>query len=128
MKRYRICITGPLSKVRSHYVALIQARGHFFDEAVRHGTDLLVMADPNSGSNKAKSAVEKGVRCISEATLNTILNDTAGKGFFNAQGNYVVGFSRNTITNWDQSAEPTVAKPEPTKGPVKQTASRMLSD
>lgn len=68
------CLTGTLSKGRNDIVKDIEAAGHVYIPAVKAGLDYLVMADPDSGSAKAKNAAKHGVKCISEKELYDIIS------------------------------------------------------
>lgn len=67
------CITGALSKPKSHFQEIISAKGHVYKDSVAKGLGYLVMADPSSASSKAEKARKLGVKCISEADLVALL-------------------------------------------------------
>jgi len=69
----RICITGALSQPRNYYTKLLEDKGHVFKDDVNKEVDYLVMADPSSGSSKAKKAAKLGIPCINEDKLLELL-------------------------------------------------------
>ena len=97
----RFCITGKTLTVRHELIAEIKRAGHRFVDHVSSSTDLLIMADPQSGSKKKRDANDLGVRCISEKTMRKIFENR--EGFFDKQtGIYVMPtFQRGTDDDWE---------------------------
>lgn len=73
-KGFKICLTGKMSRPRKEIEESIQGGGHTPVSSVNKETDYLVMADPDSGSSKAKKAAKLGVKVISEAELESLLS------------------------------------------------------
>ncbi len=69
-----VCITGSLSQPRSHYEALVKAKGWAWKADVSKGLTYLVIADPDSSSSKAVKARKLGTKCIGEAELLSLLS------------------------------------------------------
>lgn len=63
------CFTGRSVKKRSELEAFIVENGGIVKTSVGKGLTYLVMADPASGSTKAKAAAKNGTQCISEDAL-----------------------------------------------------------
>jgi DNA ligase (NAD+) len=60
------CFTGKMSKPRKELEAMAEEAGAEIKKTVTQGLTYLVMADPSSGSSKAKKAEKYGTKCISE--------------------------------------------------------------
>lgn len=60
------CFTGKSVRKRSELVAMVVENGGTVKDSVGKGLTYLVMADPASGSTKAKAAAKNGTHCISE--------------------------------------------------------------
>ncbi len=61
-----VCFTGKSSMKRAELVRLAETSGGTVKKSVGKGLTYLVMADPSSGSTKARAAAKNGVKCISE--------------------------------------------------------------
>ena len=69
-----ICITGALSKPKSHYQALIEAAGHTFTDTYSAKTvTQLVAKDPAGSSSKLEKARKAGTPILDEAGLLALL-------------------------------------------------------
>ena len=68
-----ICLTGKLSRSKKAWQELIEATGGKFTNTVNKNLDMLVCADPESGSSKMVKAAKLGVKIISEADLESML-------------------------------------------------------
>lgn len=64
-----ICFTGKSVMKRADLEALVSKHGGTVKTSVGRGLTYLVMADPASGSSKAKAAVKNGTQCITEEAL-----------------------------------------------------------
>ncbi len=73
---YRFCITGALSRPKSHFEQLIRAKGHGYTDTFSKDVTHLVSADPNSGSSKLQKAKKAGIPVISEAEFLALLDQT----------------------------------------------------
>jgi NAD-dependent DNA ligase len=69
----RVAITGTLWMGREAIVELIQAAGGQFDKSVSNKTNILFIADPNSQSNKAVAARNKGARLVGPEEAQQLL-------------------------------------------------------
>lgn len=66
-KGISVCFTGKLNNfTRNEARALAKKKGFIIADGVSSFCDILVVADPNSGSRKLKKAKAMGIRCISE--------------------------------------------------------------
>jgi NAD-dependent DNA ligase len=61
-----ICFTGAANTPRATLVKMAEKAGAEVKKGVVKGLGLLVIADPNSSSAKAKAAREMGIKLISE--------------------------------------------------------------
>lgn len=61
-----VCFTGKMEMKRSDMMKLARLRGLCPVETVDKNLDILVCADPNSGSSKLQKAAKYGIRIISE--------------------------------------------------------------
>ncbi len=73
-----VCFTGAQPRKRSELEALVQQNGGAVLDRVTKGLTYLVMADPDSGSTKARKAREYGTECIDLATLEGLIQDAGG--------------------------------------------------
>jgi DNA ligase (NAD+) len=64
-----VALTGASELPRNTLIQIITDAGGIYKTSVVNGLDYLAMADPSSGSTKARAAAAKGVACISEAQL-----------------------------------------------------------
>lgn len=71
--RYRIAITGTLSKSRNEIVSEIEKSGHIFSSGVTASTDYLVASDDSINSSKYKKAEKLGIKIISEEDMRELL-------------------------------------------------------
>jgi DNA ligase (NAD+) len=60
------CFTGSMKHKRGELEAVVANNGGTVKSSVSKGLTFLVIADPNSGSSKAKAARKNGTTCISE--------------------------------------------------------------
>ncbi len=67
-----VCITGATELNRDTLKKILCDAGAEWRSSVVNGLTYLVMADPDSGSVKARAAEAKGVKCISEAAALTM--------------------------------------------------------
>ena len=67
------CFTGKSTMKRDDLEALVVNNGGVVKTSVGRGFSYLVMADPNSGSAKAKAAEKNGTKCINEKTLLSMI-------------------------------------------------------
>ena len=63
-----IAMTGSGPIPRKEVVALIKERGDIFNSSITKDTDVLLCADPNTGSTKLKKAEERGVKIVAYST------------------------------------------------------------
>jgi DNA ligase (NAD+) len=63
------CFTGKSVRKRSELEGIVTSNGGVVKTSVGKGLSYLVMADPSSGSTKAKAAAQNGTKCISEDDL-----------------------------------------------------------
>jgi len=68
-----ICLTGKLTRSKKVWQDLIEASGGVFAKSVSKSLDVLVCADPDSGSSKLVKARALGVKIISEVELEGML-------------------------------------------------------
>ena len=68
-----ICLTGKLSRSKKVWQELIEAAGGKFTNTVNKNLDMLVCADPESGSSKLVKAAKLSVKIIAEADLEGML-------------------------------------------------------
>jgi DNA ligase (NAD+) len=78
LKDKSVCFTGAQPRKRSELETMVQANGGTVLDRVTKGLTYLVMADPNSGSSKAKKAREYGTECIDLATLESRIREAGG--------------------------------------------------
>lgn len=73
-----ICFTGKLTLfTRNEARSAAKLAGYWPCDTVNYMCDYLVMADPNSNSNKAKAARAKGVKLLSEEDFLKMIDMTA---------------------------------------------------
>jgi DNA ligase (NAD+) len=63
-KGLKIVLTGKLEQPRKHYAELIENNGGIFLDKISKEVDVLVMAQIDSGSSKAKNAEKMGIRIV----------------------------------------------------------------
>lgn len=69
-----IAITGKLSRTKDHFADLMAKSGKYeYHDPMTKATQILVCADPGSGSAKLQKAAKNGVKVISEAELLELL-------------------------------------------------------
>jgi DNA ligase (NAD+) len=68
-----ICLTGKLSRSKKAWQELIEAAGGKFTNTVSKNLDMLVCADPESGSSKLVKAAKLSVKIIAETDLEGML-------------------------------------------------------
>lgn len=68
-----ICLTGKLNRSKKAWQELIEAAGGKFTNTVNKNLDMLVCADPESGSSKLVKAAKLSVKIIAEADLEGML-------------------------------------------------------
>ena len=68
-----ICLTGKLSRPKKAWQELIEAAGGKFTNTVSKNLDMLVCADPESGSSKLVKAAKLSVKIIAETDLEGML-------------------------------------------------------
>jgi DNA ligase (NAD+) len=73
-----VCFTGAQPRKRSELEKMVQANGGTVLDRVTKGLTYLVMADPESGSSKAKKARAYGTECIDLAKLETLITENGG--------------------------------------------------
>lgn len=69
-----VCFTGKTQHKRAELERMAKEAGGSVKKSVGKGLTYLVMADPNSGSTKAKAAAKNGVECLSEADFLSMVN------------------------------------------------------
>ncbi len=75
LKDKSVCFTGAQPRKRSELEQMVMENGGTVVDHVNKGLTYLVMADPNSGSTKAKKAREYGTKCIDLAALEEIIQE-----------------------------------------------------
>ena len=70
---HRFCITGSLSRPKSHFEQLIRAKGHEYTDTFSKEITHLVAADPHSGSSKLQKARKMNIPVLSEQELLALL-------------------------------------------------------
>jgi DNA ligase (NAD+) len=70
---HRFCITGSLSRPKSHFEQMIRAKGHDYTDTFSKEITHLVAADPDSGSSKLQKARKMNIPVISEQELLALL-------------------------------------------------------
>ena len=78
LKDKSVCFTGAQPRKRSELEVMVTANGGTVLDHVTKGLTYLVLADPESGSSKAKKAREYGTSCIDLAALEKIIRDGGG--------------------------------------------------
>ncbi len=78
LKDKSVCFTGAQPRKRSELEIMVTANGGAVFDHVTKGLTYLVMADPESGSSKAKKAREYGTECIDLAALEKIIHAAGG--------------------------------------------------
>lgn len=73
-----VCFTGSMKRKRGELEGLVVANGGTVKGTVSKGLTFLVMADPASGSTKAKAAQKNGTRCISEEEFLSMVGALCG--------------------------------------------------
>lgn len=73
-----VCFTGAQPKKRNVLEKMVADNGGEVLDRVTKGLTYLVMADPDSGSSKAKKAREYGTECIDLAALEGIIKEGGG--------------------------------------------------
>lgn len=71
--KYRITITGTLSKSRNEIILEVESAGHSFSNSVTASTDYLVASKDSMNSSKYKKAEKLGIRIISEEEMRELL-------------------------------------------------------
>ena len=71
--KYRIAITGTLSKSRNEIILEVESAGHSFSNSVTASTDYLVASKDSMNSSKYKKAEKLGIRIISEEEMRELL-------------------------------------------------------
>lgn len=70
----QVVLTGEMSRVREEWIADLTARGLVVWPGVTKKVRLVVAADPDSLSGKARKARDYGIPIVDEAGLRKILN------------------------------------------------------
>lgn len=73
-----VCFTGSMKRKRGELEGLVVANGGTVKGSVTKGLTFLVMADPASGSTKAKAAKKNGTRCITEDEFIALVGALCG--------------------------------------------------
>lgn len=73
-----VCFTGAQPRKRAELERMVEENGGTVMDRVTKGLTYLVMADPDSGSTKARKAREYGTECIDLAALETLIKDAGG--------------------------------------------------
>lgn len=71
--KYRIAITGTLSKARNEIISEIEEAGHTFSASVNASVNYLVASKDSIGSSKYKKAKKLGIKIISENDMRELL-------------------------------------------------------
>jgi DNA ligase (NAD+) len=79
LKDTSVCFTGAQPRKRDDLEKMVVANGGTVVDHVNKGLTYLVMADPSSGSTKAKKAREYGTKCIDLAALEGIIREGGGE-------------------------------------------------
>jgi NAD-dependent DNA ligase len=78
LKDKSVCFTGAQPRKRSELEKMVQENGGTVLDHVTKGLTYLVLADPDSGSTKAKKAREYGTLCIDLETLERLIRESGG--------------------------------------------------
>ena len=73
-----VCFTGAQPRKRAELEKMVEENSGTVMDRVTKGLTYLVMADPDSGSTKAKKARDYGTECIDLAALETLIRDAGG--------------------------------------------------
>ena len=73
-----VCFTGAQPRKRSELEKMVAENGGAVFDRVTKGLTYLVMADPDSGSTKARKAREYGTECIDLAALEELITANGG--------------------------------------------------
>ena len=73
-----VCFTGAQPRKRNELEKMVEENGGTVFDRVTKGLTYLVMADPGSGSSKARKAREYGTECIDLAALEKLIKDGGG--------------------------------------------------
>ena len=60
----KVCFTGKFPEKKAYYYEKLKGKYEIMDK-VNKDTDILVVADPSSGSNKLKKAAKMGIKIMS---------------------------------------------------------------